>query len=348
MTHSSRRAFTLIELLVVIAIIAVLIGLLLPAVQKVREAAARMKCQNSLKQLALAAHNYHNAFGTLPPGTRSYNGTQVGRFSRTLPIPAGTGTFPDNSWYDDHSWLIFTLPYIEQEGVYRQYDLSVGLSSDRNLEARKAKIPMLACPSDIGLQENEWAPFTQFIWWTRVRSNYCANFGNTEYGQRSKQDSSGTVAFGGAPFSFVKGQPLIAIPDGASQTLMFSENLVVGPEVGWGGPLSDIMNGTGGCAFETFYLPNLRGCDEVSRVYPGPDARNTRPGNGGVPNAACTVISTNTNSQELASHAARSKHTGGVNAALCDGSVQFYTDNIAIQVWRALGTSRGGDIVPGS
>jgi prepilin-type processing-associated H-X9-DG protein len=129
---------------------------------------------------------------------------------------------------------------------------------------------------------------------------------------------------------------------------MFSENLVVGPEVGWGGPLSDIMNGTGGCAFETFYLPNLRGCDEVSRVYPGPDARNTRPGNGGVPNAACTVISTNTNSQELASHAARSKHTGGVNAALCDGSVQFYTDNIAIQVWRALGTSRGGDIVPGS
>jgi prepilin-type N-terminal cleavage/methylation domain-containing protein/prepilin-type processing-associated H-X9-DG protein len=347
MATSLRRAFTLIELLVVIAIIAVLIGLLLPAVQKVRDASARAKCQNNLKQLALGAHNYHNAYGTLMPGTRSYNGTQPNRFQPKLPaIVSSQNTFPENSWYDDHSWLIFMYAYIEADNVFRQYDMSYSLSSAKNLEARMAgNVPVLECPSDIGLQKNEWAPITQSIWWTRWRSNYCANFGNTDYGQRSKSDASGTVLFGGAPFSFVKGIPLVAIQDGASQTLMFSENVLVGPEPGWSGPLSDVMNGTGGCAFEGFYPPNLKGCDEVSRVYPGPDARNGRPGQGGVANGTCTVISTNTNSQELASHSARSKHSGGVNAALCDGSVQFYTDSINIQVWRALSSAQGGDIV---
>jgi prepilin-type N-terminal cleavage/methylation domain-containing protein/prepilin-type processing-associated H-X9-DG protein len=336
-----RRAFTLIELLVVIAIIAVLIGLLLPAVQKVREAAARAKCQNQLKQLALGMHSYANAYGTLPPGSRSYEGTQQGRFPRT--VFAG----PPGGWFNDHSWYVVTLPYIEQDSIYRMYDLQVIASHERNLPARQAAqaVPVMACPSDLGLQKNEWAPIAQSQWWTRTRSNYCVNFGNTDYGQRDKQDSSGLIRFGGAPFTFVKGQPIVAIQDGTSNTLMFSENIVVGPEDGWGGPLSDVMIAVGGQAFETFYPPNLKGCDEVSRIYPGSAARNGRPGNGGVPNATCNVISTNTDSQELASHAVRSKHAGGVNAALCDGSVQFFTDSINIQVWRALGTANGGDLV---
>jgi prepilin-type processing-associated H-X9-DG protein len=192
------------------------------------------------------------------------------------------------------------------------------------------------CPGDIGLQLSEATIDT----WARVRSNYVANFGNTNFGQGDKADGSGTVRFGGAPFTFVRGLALTGLADGTSNTLMFSEQIVVGPLDGWGGPLSDVMNATGGCAFEAFYPPNLRGCDEVARLYPPAGARNGRPGAGGAANADCPTIG---DTQELGSHAARSKHTGGVNAALCDGSVRFYHDSISLAVWRALSTASGGE-----
>src|SRR5687767_15133220 len=145
--RGARRAFTLIELLVVIAIIAVLIGLLLPAVQKVREAAARASCSNNLKQLALACHNYHDATGQLPYG-RKYD-----------------------SW-DAYTWTTLVLPYFEQGNVFNGYapTLSartwaqsypgpngpIGNNAAQRL-ARHAVLKTYLCPSDIGPNFNEIA-----------------------------------------------------------------------------------------------------------------------------------------------------------------------------------------------
>ena len=170
--HRQSRGFTLVELLVVIAIIGVLVALLLPAVQAAREAARRSQCLNNLKQLGLAMLNYESAKGGLPPMALYWSEAEY----NAAYDPDGPG-----SWYDDHGWYIPLMPYIEQSGVKAIVDVKKSFSDASNEAARRAMIPMHACPSDIGLQKNEWEIAT----WARVRSNYVVNAGNTVYGQHS-------------------------------------------------------------------------------------------------------------------------------------------------------------------
>jgi prepilin-type N-terminal cleavage/methylation domain-containing protein/prepilin-type processing-associated H-X9-DG protein len=128
-----RRAFTLIELLVVLALVAVLIGLLLPAVQKVREAAARAQCRNNLKQIGLACHNYHDAQQSFPPGYRA-----AGAY-----VDGATDTAP--GW----GWAAFLLPYLEQGGLSARINFALPVEAPANAPAAQAMLKVYLCPSDL-------------------------------------------------------------------------------------------------------------------------------------------------------------------------------------------------------
>jgi hypothetical protein len=268
-----------------------------------------------LKQIALGMSSYHNAMNCLPLGTKLWLGD---------PLPPGPG-----SWYDDHGWYGGTLLFIDQKAIYDSINFNWQFSGPVNSTSRMTKIATYGCPTN-GLQTEEWTSKNC----ARVRGNYVVNFGNTDFGQNTKDG----VPFGRAPFTRKVGVRFAEITDGLSQTLMLSEIITPEDYPGWDGPFGEIEIAVGGQAFEAWRPPNSPVFDDVARQCPPPEGLNGIPG--------CNLLGLDgdqyTPLQVLSS---RSKHVGGVHSAFCDGSVRFIKSSIDPATWRALSTSRGREVV---
>jgi prepilin-type N-terminal cleavage/methylation domain-containing protein len=317
LTMQNRKAFTLVELLVVIAIIGTLVGFLLPAIQAARESARRTTCTNNLKQLSLACISHESAQKTFPRGTKCYDGSYA-NLAKKSPVVDG-----DLRWHHDHAFLSYALPYIESEATIKRFDQDKSFTNEANKEARRGMLALsfMACPSDIGLQKNEW----DLDRWARVRMNYVCNYGNTNYGQATKSG----VAHGGAPFTMVVGVKPAQVTDGLSKTMLLSETTVTGPEDSWQGPPSDVSFANGGQTYTAWLIPNSTVCEETVRY---PTALNGRP-------AGCTTLE----DWELQVLSARSKHPAGVVIANCDGATRLVANQVDLAVWRSASTAKGGE-----
>ena len=316
-----QRGFTLVELLVVIAIIGILVALRLPAVLCARAAARRMQCKNNLKQISLGMHTYHSNHNVFPYGAMQGPGD----------VDAVRTPFDPDRWYDDYTWTSQIGPQIEQQNWFDLFDFTVTISLPANEQARRFKVPVFGCPDD-GLEENEW----NSAQWARVRTNYVCNWGNTGYAQK---DHSG-VTFGGAPFTFRNLISIDDIRDGTTNTAMLSETLT--PKgTGWEGPLGETCLSTGGQSFDAWVTPNSTFPDEVGRRCPQEATK-------GGTNCITDGVAIETDIPETHHHAARSFHSGGVNVAFCDGSIHFISDSINLDIWRALSTIRGGEVIDAS
>ncbi len=306
-----RHAFTLVELLVVIAIIGILVGLLLPAVQAAREAARRMQCTNNLKQWTLACHNFADAnrgffpIGANPDVRKVQNGKTYSRIS-----------WPTEVW-----------PYVEQNALYSQYDLTLHFYQAPNIATYRVHVPGYACPSDV-TNANQGTADT---YW-RVMGNYVVNMGNTHL----HQDAADQAAFTGSPFGVGHTYKMAQIVDGLSNTACFSEIINAAPGT-VNDNRGDILNNEGSPGFMSKLTPNSRSPDHIRRCAPG----TNDPLNSLYRTVPCTPVGGNT----LYHLAARSRHTGGVSLSLCDGSVRFVSQGVDQLTWQALLSGRGGEVV---
>lgn len=303
----SHRGFTLIELLVVIAIIAILIGLLLPAVQKVREAAARMKCQNNLKQLGLAMHNYESALGVFPPGYIHY-----------LAVWNGTA---DAS---EATWPYFILPYIEQTAMFNSVSYATlsatsprhgfGMGDASTSTIRTTRLSLFSCPSD---DLNAVFGFGGAY----VRGNYAANGGIGPMTSPAAPNGLDHTVQG--VFYNVSKIRVTEISDGTSNTVFMSELINVK-----GDDMRGILHYPEGPIYQHSNTPNT-GSDQVRSPY----CVSTDPA------APCTGAYTAYNNRQIIL-TARSRHTGGVNILMGDGSVRLCPNSVTTGVWQALSTPK--------
>jgi prepilin-type N-terminal cleavage/methylation domain-containing protein/prepilin-type processing-associated H-X9-DG protein len=336
-----RRAFTLIELLVVIAIIAVLIGLLLPAVQKVREAAARVKCQNNLKQIGLALHNYEST-------------------NRRFPA---CGIYPASATASD-VWSVHAviLPYLEQANLYQLVDFSQPANAQDAVT--RQRIAMYVCPSETNDKMKEATSTTGANAINRWPTTYGANVGTWMVWN----PNTGTGGDGAIPFSSQKngGTMVGSFTDGLSNTIAFAEvkaytydrvtnaslaantppPATVADVIALGGTLNtaSLPSGhTGWTEAQTFHVgvtfvlpPNTPVMvADASGVTWDIDQLTSREGSSATRISYDVVTS-------------RSYHTGLVNVLLMDGSVRSISSSVDQATWRALATRAGGEVISGN
>jgi prepilin-type N-terminal cleavage/methylation domain-containing protein/prepilin-type processing-associated H-X9-DG protein len=335
-----RRAFTLIELLVVIAIIAILIGLLLPAVQKVRETASRMKCSNNLKQLGLALHNYEGGNGKLPP---LYPGRAPG----------------STTFNYKYTWSVLAQlnPYLEQTNIYNTMDLmqpmydASNIITVQNQFAVVQRVPLFHCPSDRGVPVSSAYGVVDM-----GSTNYVANHGSGLSG-----GGYGSPVNGDGIFPAVTGIKINDIHDGTSNTVAMSESIL-----GDGAEISPTQPQPGDEQVAYKYLgfsgtlPNDSTCAGTPPLWNGYNRRGFMWASGEArcvsynhyytPNSKsfdCIANDPTMTYISVGYRAARSRHSGGVNALLGDGSVRFVRDSVNLQTWRALSTRIGGEVFDG-
>ncbi len=361
--RSPRRGFTLIELLVVIAIIAVLIGLLLPAVQKVREAAARMKCTNNLKQLGLAAMNYESAYGGLPFNAVTKNNSQI----PYIPFAAGVTPAPgaQNGTQGRASGFVPLLPFVEQGNVNSLYTFGADWSDPVNTAALALTFNLMKCPSAptpnsvslagaawIGPGNNAFAPPSTPGSATNILGGSLYPTGGTgtvtgfpaDYAPiaqvKTTKDSLGaeiaytnSIVAAGYPVGTVPSKgalrqngttKLTEITDGTSTTTMYSE----------------LAGRDRTCLLRNCTSPY----STTGAIWADADNRITVTGT----NLDGTTNKNGPGCMNLSNVSGDiySFHTGGANIAFADGHVQFVRDSITITTLVSLVTKVGGEIVP--
>ncbi|QDT65393.1 DUF1559 domain-containing protein [Calycomorphotria hydatis] len=355
MTLSSRQSkfgFTLIELLVVIAIIAILIALLLPAVQQAREAARRSQCKNNLKQLGLALHNYHDAHNIFPRGNFEKANTNCGYGGYSY-----TGI-------SAHTML---LPYVEQTAVYNEFDFNQAFDQSPNRDAKTARITTFLCPSDLDRIPNgtsrNLGPGNNYvlsgganIWWF---TNGCG-YPDPTPAQIDHQNGM---------FNYRVNVRMRDVTDGTSNVIAASEH-IKGNGLGW--TAADYEEGsTIRGAAKPGGTPNsflsqaqinawLSVCETRSSAGSngprGDTGANWASGNLGQtifntlanPNTefgTCITCASCNASDGQGFFSARSRHIGGVNVLMADGSSHFISDNIDNGTWQMLGARNDGGVV---
>jgi prepilin-type N-terminal cleavage/methylation domain-containing protein/prepilin-type processing-associated H-X9-DG protein len=317
-----RTAFTLIELLVVIAIIAVLVGLLLPAVQKVREAANRIKCKNNLKQIGLALHGYHDRMGSFPPAYFSILLTGTG------PSRNANGDCTWNETGPGWGWGAFLLNDLEQTNLFNQINFNLDIKSPLNSASRNEALKVFQCPSEANLNsftlvdpsgnpllDTSGQPITV------AHSSYVGMNGAPNGVTSDAFDNNG---------AFVRNQGfrIRDITDGLSTTLFVGERCTNMSNTTWVGAVQGAV------------VPDLRYSDQ-------PDQLAFAEGDCAFVLAHGSTAHLPNNPLVFDADATASFHISGVNFLMGDGSVQSISDAIDPNTYQALCTRNGGEVIDG-